>query len=186
LKTYSELQKLVHKTAIDSGWHSNDELDADGLPTARQMLAWIALVNDECDECELETDNYYIGANGKPEGKVVEYADAVIRILDMAGACKVDVGAELDLNFNGPVYQKYTSIPEARNALVTIIRKGNNELLCTMLASLAFLLINEASDSGCIPDHIDAKGYSEEFLEHCIQKDTYNRTRSYRHGGKLA
>lgn len=41
---------------------------------------------------------YYV--DGKPEGVFVELADAIIRILDLAGACGVDIEALVEEKHN--------------------------------------------------------------------------------------
>lgn len=186
MKTFSELQAMVHQTAIEKGWHTTDELGPDGLPTARQMLAWLSLVTDECDEAAQETELQY-EADGKPEGILVEYADAIIRIMDWAGACKWDVcWSPIDCDYED-------NVSGARNNLVNKIRTGDpgtalvlGELCSAIFCEFAAKCpadINH-SDDDCYEDHLEA--CVPKLFEIIERKDAYNRTRSWRHQGKLA
>lgn len=180
MKTLQELQKQVHETAISKGWHEGDELGPDGKPTARQKLAWIALITDELDEYQAEDKPFYEGHNGKPEGELVEIADAIIRLFDMAGACGVDIVGNL---LDEDVFEE--SISCARTLLVAAIRTGSEDQtrwMCTLFLALSGAYNDAVSDAA-----ENEEGEKFPSLEETIElKDTYNRTRSRRHGGKLA
>jgi hypothetical protein len=173
----SELQKRVHETAVSKGWHESDELDASGHPTARQKLAWLALVTDELDEAEAEEAAVYLGSGGKPEGKLIEIVDAVIRLLDMAGACgtTIDIGPEDDA-------WDY-DVPLQRSALVSVIRDGNRAELRGHMSALFLALWHEFEKARSDATEEEPLPAFEELIE---LKDAYNRTREWRHGGKLA
>lgn len=88
-----DLQREVHRIAVEHGWWEED----------RNFGEMLALVHSEISEAleawrEGQEDVWYsTGANlvghlPKPEGVVVELADAVIRILDIAEERGVDLG----------------------------------------------------------------------------------------------
>lgn len=175
----SELQKRAHETAVAKGWHESDELDANGKPTARQKLAWLALVTDELDEAANESDALYYGKNDKPEGRLIEIVDAMIRLLDMAGACGwcITIDDQDDPN-------DY-DIQQTRSGLVGAIRTGSGNQgghACALFLALIAALESERRE-GADRD----VGHSAPTMEELFGiKDAYNRTRSHRHGGKLA
>jgi hypothetical protein len=167
------------QTAVEKGWHESDELDAHGKPTARQKLAWLALVTDELDEAACEEEAfYYVAGSDKPEGYLVEIVDALIRILDMAGALGIDVVGRISPDDNMYDYD----IPRERTTLVSAIRRGDSTMEPGCLVALFLAIQAEFSRRlGDVADdsHIPA-------LEALIElKDAYNQTRSRRHGGKL-
>jgi hypothetical protein len=167
----SELQKRAYKTAVAKGWHESDELDANGKPTARQKLAWLALVMNELDKASLEGNELeYADEKSKPCGVISEYADAVIRILDMFGAIGCDTSAFLIPKEKGTVRQ-------ARSTYVDAVRGGfawqNAQLAVLMFAIIDQLLA------------IHAVGINE-LHRVILAKMAYNETRSARNGGKLA
>jgi hypothetical protein len=150
------------------------------------MLAWLSLITDELDESAQETELQY-ESGGKPEGILVEYADAIIRIMDWAGACKWQIP------FN-PICGEYEDdIPAARTNLVGLIRVGSPEQRCALGALCSAIFFEFASKCPAGIEHSDDGTY-EDHLASCVpvlfeiieRKDAYNRTRSWRHQGKLA
>jgi len=167
-------QKEAYETAVSKGWHESDELDANGHPTARQKLAWLALVTDELDEAVVERANgrfdTYYDLKGKPCGFHTEYADALIRIGDMCGAC----GWQLIDNS-----QAISFTSEARTRIVESIRCNNPDQK-TLISKLFYSIVQHWTET-----QSDALKL-EKLLEAIQVKMAYNKTRSHRHGGKLA
>lgn len=191
----SELQKRVHETAVLKGWHDRDNCDHVGFGawlirlatrlarpwrrglSAAQKLAWLALVTDELDEAESEEEALYYGPEGKPEGRLIEIVDAMIRLLDMAGACGWSIRVDAEDNPND------YDISSTRSGLVGAIRTGEcnqgghaNALFLALIAELERERREATSEEGKPPT-------VEELF---ALKDAYNRTREWRHGGKLA
>lgn len=109
-KTIREWQSEVHRLADDKGWwpQLSVSTQAGRLPVpissanVVEVLASIraaipeklALIHGEISEaleCYRDDQLYEYEENGKPEGFGVELADAVIRILDLAGALGIDL-----------------------------------------------------------------------------------------------
>ena len=95
-KTIRELQREVHETAVEHGWWD------DFGPGAAPRLAKLALVHSEISEAVEEVRDgtlhlsYPPDGSGKPEGMVVELADAVIRIMDLCEALGLDLQDAID------------------------------------------------------------------------------------------
>lgn len=188
----TDLQKQVHATAVSKGWHESDELEwptvarlmpkwfrtmlFDPRPTARQKLAWLALVTDELDEAAQETEfEYYV--DSKPCGILSEYADAVIRIFDMAEACGWhDIGSSF-------IPVEVPSVSVARNGFMDAVRAGRNYAPAQLAVLLAAIMKEFVSLRCGVPACLVS---TSELFRMIEIKNDYNRTRSHRHGGKLA
>lgn len=84
-----DLCKESHQIAIDKGW-----FDSRDLESTDTRLAFCALAHSEISEaveCIRHNDLHMRIENGKPEGAVVELADAVIRICDTCEALGLDL-----------------------------------------------------------------------------------------------
>ena len=90
-------QELAHKTATDAGWYSDPST---GKPIARNFGEVVALMHSELSEA-LEADRKGLSDDKLPhrDGREVEFADCIIRILDTAAALGLDVaGAIIEKN----------------------------------------------------------------------------------------
>jgi NTP pyrophosphatase (non-canonical NTP hydrolase) len=90
-------QELAHKTATDAGWYVNP---ATGEPVKRNFGEVIALMHSELSEA-LEADRKNLMDDKLPhrDGREVEFADCIIRILDTAAAHGMDLaGAIIEKN----------------------------------------------------------------------------------------
>lgn len=88
---------LAHRTATDAGWYSNPET---GEPIERNFGEVVALMHSELSEA-LEADRKGLKDDKLPhrDGREVEFADCIIRILDTAAAMGLDVaGAIIEKN----------------------------------------------------------------------------------------
>lgn len=201
----NDFAKEVHAVSVEHGWWEGEEnndaetklalIHAEWSEALEEYRANRPMVWRECDEadedeampwciggeCEcLENGECCIGAMGsKPEGIAIELADGVIRVLDLMAHEGMEFAEADDLR------GKRCSLPR----LVTVLH------FCTSAAD----------------NHIDAHGdwIDEEmeeaahWLSSCIvavrnwlkeqgedlgelirMKHEYNKTRSYRHGGK--
>jgi NTP pyrophosphatase (non-canonical NTP hydrolase) len=96
---FSEWQHEVHQLALLKGWWPHGT--GDDLST-NMILAKLALVHSEVSEAVEAaregnvTFGYIFDGSGKPEGMVVELADAVIRILDLCEALHLDLEHALE------------------------------------------------------------------------------------------
>ena len=90
-------QELAHKTATDAGWYTNVET---GKPVERNFGEVIALMHSELSEA-LEADRKGLKDDKLPhrDGREVEFADCIIRILDTAASLGFDLaGAIIEKN----------------------------------------------------------------------------------------
>jgi hypothetical protein len=90
-------QELAHKTANDAGWYRNPQT---GEVIKRNFGEVVALMHSELSEA-LEADRKGLMDDKLPhrDGREVEFADCVIRILDTAAALGLDVaGAIIEKN----------------------------------------------------------------------------------------
>ena len=90
-------QNLAHSTATDAGWYKDP---ATGEPVERNFGEVVALIHSELSEA-LEADRKGLMDDKLPhrDGREVEFADCIIRILDTAAALGLDVaGAFIEKN----------------------------------------------------------------------------------------
>lgn len=90
-------QALAHRTATDAGWYRDP---ATGEQVTRNFGEVVALMHSELSEA-LEADRKGLMDDKLPnrEGREVEFADCIIRILDTAAALGLDIaGAVIEKN----------------------------------------------------------------------------------------
>lgn len=188
MKGYNELATIIHENAVAHGWWEKE----------RSFAEIVALIHSELSEAleeyrsgkpflyfvietiqrdgkvipEIRTDygdgNY---KDEKPEGIVVELADAVIRILDYCGKRGLDI--EEALAERRAAFDAYT-LPE----LVTE---------CHYLLSMAYRDAEPRSlyFAECISlIAFWVKENGGDLDEAIVLKHEYNKSRPYRHGGK--
>lgn len=90
-------QELAHQTETDAGWYRDP---ATGEPVTRNFGEVIALIHSELSEA-LEADRKSLMDDKLPhrDGREVEFADCIVRILGTAAALGLDVpGAFIEKN----------------------------------------------------------------------------------------
>ena len=90
-------QRLAHTTATEAGWYTDP---VTGQPIVRNFGEVIALMHSELSEA-LEADRKGLMDDKLPhrDGREVEFADCILRILDTAAALGFDVaGAWIEKN----------------------------------------------------------------------------------------
>lgn len=90
-------QELAHETATNAGWYKDPDT---GLEISRNFGEVVALMHSELSEA-LEADRKGLKDDKLPhrDGREVEFADVIIRILDTAAALGLDVaGAIIEKN----------------------------------------------------------------------------------------
>lgn len=85
--------KIAHQTAKDAGWYQGPET---GEPVDRNFGEVVALMHSELSEA-LEADREGLMDDHLPhlDGREVEFADCIIRILDTAVSLGLDVAGAL-------------------------------------------------------------------------------------------
>ena len=86
-------QHLAHKTANEAGWYRDPQT---GEPIKRNFGEVVALMHSELSEA-LEADRKGLMDDKLPhrDGREVEFADCILRILDTAAALGLDVAGAL-------------------------------------------------------------------------------------------
>lgn len=89
----NDLSKHIHDKNVKAGWFTDLKT---GLPLDRNIGEMMALIHSEVSEA-LEGYRKNLMDDHLPHRKMieVELADAVIRILDLAGYLKIDIGGAL-------------------------------------------------------------------------------------------
>jgi len=84
--------RVCHGAATDAGWWSGVDITADHVVPAK-----LCLIHSEISEA-MEGDRKDLMDDHLPNRKMleVELADAVIRIMDLAGACGLDLGGAME------------------------------------------------------------------------------------------
>ncbi len=90
--TLNELRDRCHALAREKGWH-----DKGRRPFGEVMMLVVCEAAEAMEEHRCGRDEVWFGPDGKPEGKPIELADMIIRILDEAGAAGIDMDSALEL-----------------------------------------------------------------------------------------
>ena len=174
----NSLSKEVHQNAVEHGWWEEE----------RSFGEVIALIHSELSEALEEyrnghavTEIYYNG--DKPEGVPVELVDVVIRLLDVVGK----YGWELttpkisDQNIRSrKSYLKEKPFPE----LIAELHGALSEMYIDLMGNEAECVKEEIVDMAvylaCWYGAFDI-----DFEPTILLKHEYNKTRPYKHGGKV-
>lgn len=96
-KTLRTRQDEIHTNAKAHGWWDGVTEEDKIKLIPEKLLLIIAEVAEATEEYSYGRMDTYLGAGGKPEGFWVEMADALIRILELAGAMDVDLEHIIEL-----------------------------------------------------------------------------------------
>ena len=167
INNLEDLIEVSYQTADDKGWHEN----------WRWIEKWVLLhseVSEAFEEYRSGRVATWTGENGKPEGFFIEIADLVIRLADIAGFYNWTLSLEdCDRIIDGELADHELTISEYvwffDFDIYYLI--DENEVSATELAYSAFR---------------GAEILGHDLWESINLKLEYNKTRSYRHGGKVA
>lgn len=171
-----KLQLEIYNVNASKGWHQEPLLDDDGSMIPNRVITKLALIGTELTEAKVEAHHgrfgeWYSPLSSKPEGYVIELADALIRALDTCEALNVTI---YPLRADTLTRDERLSARTMVDAAIEAVRIGDVSKVCDALSALwvecHWLAYERRLD-----------------LDKAIQtKIAYNRTRLFRHGGKSA
>ena len=175
--------KEVHAVSVEHGWwegEENNDIDTkialihaewsealEEYRAGRPMVYALDIEGDEEITPRYETDADKF-AGRKPEGIAVELVDGVIRILDLMAA------KDRDFAQVGYVYGVKRTLPQLVAALHYETAKSGTEV------DFAEIWLNSCIEA--VREWLEDQGVDVDELMRL--KHEYNKTRSYRHGGK--
>lgn len=194
--TIEQLQREAYETACEKGWHdqpmrapASDWCGDEPAPMIinhDRVLRSHALVHTElteADDCwEVgEFDMYIDPQTGKPEGLVVEIADAVIRVADTCGALGLDLSSAVAQQQHDEPWTRapFTghNLYDARKIIDSAtesVRVDDWSTYTERLAKFVLVLAGLCNRHGL------------DLAAALAAKMAYNKTRPRRHGGKNA
>lgn len=171
LMNLTEIAKEIHENAVAHGWWEED----------RPAYEIIALIHSEWSEALEEyragRPMVYESEGGKPEGIAVELIDGVIRILDYIAL----IGGTHHFDLSLYECMQPVALPELVAHLHYFTSRSSWMIPCSdgMRIDARILGINVKMAF----DWIGRQGLDP--LEILKKKHEYNKTRPYRHGGKV-
>lgn len=192
-KKIAEVGKLVHRTAVEKGWWG-DGVDPDNhdasLSEKRNFDEVLFLYISELAEAfeiarEKDFDPCKIWLGGpegkKPEGYPIELADCAIRILDSMAAACLDIETCMNYQIGTLIgFDRLHPIPDNAGEACMLITKvfaaasDKPKLFPIWAAKALYMLFTLAAK------------YDIDLMAAIMQKQEYNATRPFRHGGKRA
>ena len=86
MKTMRKWSDEIHQNAVEHGWWENG---SGNIPELLMLI--VSEVSEALEAFRRDEMETYYTPEGKPEGFWTELSDAVIRIMDLAGAYNVDL-----------------------------------------------------------------------------------------------
>lgn len=172
----NEFAKEVHENAVKHGWWE----------TKRSFGEVIALIHSELSEALEEyrnghapTETYY-SEGGKPEGIPSELADVVIRVLDWCGFKKWE--------YTGKEYSAI--VKEAQDAFDSgeaTKTPSFGKFIADLHEDVSSVYRNTAWALNDLIEDVFAMCaiYNIDLESALLEKHEYNKTRPYKHGGKV-
>lgn len=205
----NELRETSYEIAKSKGWHDPEFDTATFADRMALVISELAEALEEHRRGNSPTRIYfkskesegsvvlartpldYAAAGNKPEGVIIELADAMIRIGDCAGK------HEIDLEHADPVLEEdTTSIARlVRGSKCPPLAPSFGAWMCQVSHALSLAAVSGDEDKGRrtllvwatqeLGHMVHWLGITPEEFAHAIAvKHAYNRTRPFRHGGK--
>lgn len=192
-RSLPEWQQDVFKCAYEHGFYHNDDGSPIDVKHPLMLSSRLALIHSEISEAydaKLDGQIELFEKDGKPEGMIVELADAAIRCLDFAGSLDLNLwqvieGAEGDYKLpRGFSSSEVLTINlEVSRALEAVrdghIGDGHAESLTPYEGSLRYHLAGIIMQCG-----LCALYHGGDLWEAIHKKHEYNLKRPFKHGRK--
>lgn len=194
---WNEFAKEVHQVAVEHGFwekrprfaemvvmfHSELSEAVEEYRKGRPMIYYgcavtgVEVCNPESMSCPTSDDPCRCDYRGtKPEGIAVELADCILRILDTLAEAGVDIDSEIGYC---PAYGDVIQTIARCHHHISEAYIQTTKMLGSMTTAYARLLMC----IGTILDWAERNGVDMEAI--LWAKHEYNKTRTYRHGGKV-
>lgn len=165
----NDLRDDIYDNAVKHGWWDKPRNTGDMLCLLHSEVseAWDCLKSGE-----IETK---LSDLGKPEGYFTEIADVVIRVLDMMGGADLDVISIEEIHIENYTDTEYLcEINQAISMVLENIRDGKSggvygKDLSRVIDRCFMIIVDRECD----------------LIAEIKLKHEYNKTRPYRHGGKI-
>lgn len=201
----TEFAKEVHENSVAHGWWETDreyyELvalfhceisEAMEEYRAGRPMVWYGCKADDHVHCE--PNQYYYTVNcckscgyrkHKPEGIAVELVDLVLRILDYLGKEQIDVPSVIS-----PCGCSRDCIEKFPKFIAKLHDMISTSFTCYEIAEDFNQLSKDSDDIELLVNTVSMVMYwfeqkGVDFEEVLLMKHEYNKTRPYKHGGKL-
>lgn len=186
---FLDLQEAAHQNSVAHGWYTT--------PEDKMVLVKLALVHSEITEAQDAITGpavHFVG--DKPCGWGIEFADVIIRIMDLCGFLKLELRKMVLYRCNQGAVLAYTPGQGASDYLLGMHRLVSRALECYRVDSMSDLSSVLQKD---FEGRLENTGFLYELagvvnlvtmycgsdLNFWVQsKHSYNINRPYRHGGK--
>ncbi|MDD3334120.1 MAG: hypothetical protein PHI98_01255 [Eubacteriales bacterium] len=180
---FKTLMVEAHQIAVSHGWYERTPLDGDTQCNlcSELMEAWDEYAHNRAiDEVYITKDQ---AGNYKENGVPVELADFAIRVFDAME------------HWEAPedIIEQGLSMGDRLIARYVETSGGMDKILLNTLLVYLMMLVTDASDRGELATFVTAgvqtlecwcNEHEIDLLAQVRRKMEYNKTRSYRHGGK--
>lgn len=169
----------VYQNAKDHGWHD----------TKRHFAEVYTLIHSELSEALEEyrcaRGNVWYAEDGKPEGIAIEMLDAVIRIFDFMGS--------MGVAFTDDTIEKLADTIKMNKEGDRLHDDPFPVFLCEVHNCISMAYMDQLNFQSAIGHLLGAcslifKWLQEEDFDtekYLLEKHEYNKSRSYKHGGKV-
>ena len=174
-----EFSKEVFDNAKAHGWHDTNRHAAEIYTLIHSELS------EALEEYRCNRGNVWYGENGKPEGIAIELLDAVIRMFDFMGS--------LGVTFTDDTIEKLADTIRMNKEGERLHDDTFPVFLCHVHDCISKAYEDQLNFQSAIGHLLGACGLIFKWLQeenfdtekYLLEKHEFNKSRSYKHGGKV-